>query len=477
MTLDEIELLTNPITLQEYNKSSPTPIALKPPHEAHKTLGVWKSMDGNVGKQIEVLTQRSKNLANIVATSGLYPYQADIALRMIYMPAMCYSLPAVSIPEPVLDKIQNKALESFVPALGFNPGYPRAMVLGPTEFGGMGVPHLYTEMNVAKLEYLIMHIRHNSDLGKLFRINLNWMQIHLGIATPLFEYEHEITFIQNWFTHIHQFLRRINAKLVIKDTYVPIMERESDVCIMDSILCSSLVLSKRQLCQVYNWRIYFQAHKLSDLTTPKGDRILPKYLNFSESDSPPIRATKLKWPHQIRPTCKDSFLLWTRCIRKCFLQGRSMSLTRPLGKWLVHPEASESVWPTYIHKTYHSLICRIGDKLALYSVVHRNTSCTTIFSSSSVTYLDNIPQHYIPVTVTFSDELIVAYHSKQRMYTIEPLERWTPNDMIRSVYNAPNWKQHLIQHFHIPDPTSFSKLLQDPNMKIIIVSDGGLSAR
>ena len=97
MTLAEIEAITTPITLQEYAKSSPTPISLKPPHEAHKTLGVWMSMDGNVTKQLEVLTDRSKNLANIVSTSGLYPYQADVALRMIYTPAMCYSLPAVSI--------------------------------------------------------------------------------------------------------------------------------------------------------------------------------------------------------------------------------------------------------------------------------------------------------------------------------------------------------------------------------------------
>jgi hypothetical protein len=76
-------------------------------------------MDGNVREQIKVLSQRSNNLSNIVATSGLYPYQADVALRMLYTPSLTYGLPAISIDEPVLNKIQHKAIESFLPALGY----------------------------------------------------------------------------------------------------------------------------------------------------------------------------------------------------------------------------------------------------------------------------------------------------------------------------------------------------------------------
>lgn len=102
-------------------------------------------MDGNVVEQLKVLTKRSKNMASIVATSGMYPYQVDVALRLIYTPSMCYSLPAVHISEKALDKIQYKALESFVPTMGFNKGFPIDVILGPTDFGGEGVPHLYTE--------------------------------------------------------------------------------------------------------------------------------------------------------------------------------------------------------------------------------------------------------------------------------------------------------------------------------------------
>ena len=99
-------------------------------------------MTGNVDEHIKVLTQRSKNMSSIVATSGLFPYQADVALRTMYTPSMTYSLPAVQLDEATLDNIQYKALQSFIPAMGFNKGFPRAVILGPRDFGGEGVPHL-----------------------------------------------------------------------------------------------------------------------------------------------------------------------------------------------------------------------------------------------------------------------------------------------------------------------------------------------
>lgn len=219
-----------------------------------------------------------------------------------------------------------------------------------------------------------MHIRHNSDLGKFFRINLNWMQVHLGISTPLFEYPHAITYLDNWFISLHEFVCEIDAKLiVIKDTYVPKLERDSDCCIMNAILNSAVTLSKSQLKHVYNWRLYFQVQTLSDLTTASGDKILPMYLHFLTQDIVRPRRSKIQWPFQTRPQCKSSFQQWARCICASFLQGRTTNLTRPLGKWLVHAGQAEYVWPVHIHKQYQSLVVVQEDNIVQYSTVHRAT--------------------------------------------------------------------------------------------------------
>jgi hypothetical protein len=78
----------------------------------------------------------------------------------------------LNLTEAALDKIQFKAFESFLPAIGFNPGYPRDVILGPIAFGGEGIPHLYTESNLTKIESMIMHIQANSELGVLCMLNL-----------------------------------------------------------------------------------------------------------------------------------------------------------------------------------------------------------------------------------------------------------------------------------------------------------------
>ena len=63
--------------------------------EAHKTLGVMKTMIGNDTAHIKHLWTRSNNISSIVATSGMFQYQTDVALQMIYTSAMLYSLLSV----------------------------------------------------------------------------------------------------------------------------------------------------------------------------------------------------------------------------------------------------------------------------------------------------------------------------------------------------------------------------------------------
>lgn len=81
--------------------------------------------------RIKHLKQRSANMASIVSTSGIRPHQADVTVRMIYTTAMGYNLPAVTTSEKTVNKIQAKAPESFVHALGYNINFPRDVLLGP----------------------------------------------------------------------------------------------------------------------------------------------------------------------------------------------------------------------------------------------------------------------------------------------------------------------------------------------------------
>ena len=88
MTITEINCLASPIQLHEFSKSSMTIIQMKSVYEAYKILGVWKTMVGDDHSHLQHLKNRSNNMASIVTTSGMYPYQADITLHMIYTTSM-----------------------------------------------------------------------------------------------------------------------------------------------------------------------------------------------------------------------------------------------------------------------------------------------------------------------------------------------------------------------------------------------------
>jgi hypothetical protein len=102
---------------------------------------------------------------------------------------MVYSLTAVSMEEKQLTSIQKRATTQFTRMCGYEMTFPKAAVHGPKCFGGLGFKHLYVESNVNKIEAVICHVNKQTKLGKIMLMNLNWIQLHSGIRTPILEHK------------------------------------------------------------------------------------------------------------------------------------------------------------------------------------------------------------------------------------------------------------------------------------------------
>jgi hypothetical protein len=101
--------------------------------------------------------------------------------------------------------------------MGIDHSTHRALIYGPSEYGGFGVRHLYTEMMGMKLETIISHIRSESQLGTRFIINMNYIQPLAGTGTHILQSRDDLSYIpMNWLLHIRQFLREINAQLELR---------------------------------------------------------------------------------------------------------------------------------------------------------------------------------------------------------------------------------------------------------------------
>jgi predicted glycosyl hydrolase (DUF1957 family) len=74
-TAEKVSHAATEVKVQEFRKPSSTSIASKHTPEAHKTLGAWKSMNGDGVEEIKVLEKHSKITGSIITTSGMFPYQ------------------------------------------------------------------------------------------------------------------------------------------------------------------------------------------------------------------------------------------------------------------------------------------------------------------------------------------------------------------------------------------------------------------
>jgi hypothetical protein len=100
---------------------------------------------------------------------------------------------------------------------GYEITFPKAAVHGPLCYGGLGFKHLYVESNVYKIQSVICHINKGTKLGKTMLINLIWIQLHSGIATPILEHKQRIDYIkEHWFKEIHICVMKNNAKIEIE---------------------------------------------------------------------------------------------------------------------------------------------------------------------------------------------------------------------------------------------------------------------
>jgi hypothetical protein len=214
--------------------------------------------------------------------------------------------------------------------MGIDHSTHRALIYGPSEYGGFGVRHLYTEMMGMKVESIVSHIRAGTELGTSFIININHIQLLSGIGEPIFMSKADISYNpMNWLLHVRQFLWEINATMDIKDLWLPRIQCENDQFLMTAFV--SMRTSKAELVILNNWRLYYKLILLSEICFASGQGIKPYYLEYDHDKLPRNRSPNISWPVQGKPD-EATFRIWKRYLRSCFLNYNNH---RPptLGAW------------------------------------------------------------------------------------------------------------------------------------------------
>jgi hypothetical protein len=289
----------SPITVHDSINNTTTEIRQEEVTTPHKTLGVMKTMVGDETEHMKTLQKKSSNMALMVSSAPLTRHQARVAYNSVYSPMMTYSLPACSYTENELGDMQSSAVGQFLPKMGYDRTFPRAVVFGPREAGGLNLTHMYTEQGSQKVKTLLEHVRSESGMGNLMRYNLNWLQLHSGRSTPLLESNDEVKYLdKNWLLHARTFMIDIDTQLKIQHAWTPSIEREGDACLMDRFATVKIIQSLAR--KMNYWRLYLQVNTISDICNAEGTHVKECYRKFHVGEHwKDIRRSKLNWPKQI----------------------------------------------------------------------------------------------------------------------------------------------------------------------------------
>jgi hypothetical protein len=330
------EIAQPQVVITESDTGKTEKILQKECWEPHLTLGVWKALDGNQKAQKKDLEKKSNDLIRKQTAAYLTRQETFLAHEAIYMSKVAYPLAVTYFSKSTLDKIHSKALQVYIPKMGYNVHFPRAILHAPNTIGGHGVRTPYTEQGPVSIKLLIQHIRCNTTVNWALRLHLGWVQLVAGIGEPILEQTESIPHLEgNWIREMRKFMHQINAEVSIEQLWQPHILRENDEFLMVKAMQYTKV--RRELKDINRVRIYLQAITVAEISDAVGEKLSRHALGkfYGQEGTSTVRS-KLRWPIQPKPG-KRSWESWRRFLRAKIIKNTSVgNLKKRLGKWNEH---------------------------------------------------------------------------------------------------------------------------------------------
>jgi hypothetical protein len=435
--------------------------------QPHKTLGVMETPDGNNKAEIERLSKLSDTHGQRCATGQLTREEAELYYNTTYLTSMSYGLVIGTLTANQWQKVQSKARQTMLSAMGYNKCSPLQIVHGPTKLGGYGLQDLYNRQETEKITFALRLLRSDRDAGATMQLQFEWAQQISGISSPLFEAcDTRLPQLVNerWIQTTRTFLLESKLSLVIPKLRKDLRQRVHDRYIMD-IATTIPKITDGKLIKINRCRIFLRATTISDITNAMGDLVDQSVFECTDSGRGTDAA---QWPRQARPGPSHR-AIWKKFIR-WICEENSLTLLLPLGKWLSHTARHRRGTKVWIDTPQRQLFFRHN----------KQWFCDEIDEKRSYSYFRDNPTPIDPPD--FKSLLPVDVSIRDDRYQI----KWSDAiSNLRSDHSdhPANWEEHvalldiwrfaLLQYHNLHiECEEIIDLLCDPAATIICVSDG-----
>jgi hypothetical protein len=153
-------MLSNPATNTQHT------VERVEPTEGRRFLGVILAPDGNCRQQIRHCIAKSAEFIGKIKHRKLSKVAKWKAATTILDAQIQYPLMATLFTRKDLEKIDRPITWLKCAALGLNKHFPRAVLHGPMEMGGMGLPTKVSTTAVQRINYFLYHVRQGTTVGE-----------------------------------------------------------------------------------------------------------------------------------------------------------------------------------------------------------------------------------------------------------------------------------------------------------------------
>jgi hypothetical protein len=307
------------------------------PHQAYETLGVFLAPDGNLQEQFNKMLNVATIWADSMRTGRINKEEVWIALQLTIWCMLSYPLPALCLSRAQCEAIMAPVIRYCLPALGICQNYPRKLVFSMLDCMGIGIQHLFTMQEAARLKDLVIHTFNDTLPGQLYKSSLELLLIELRIGTEWRGIE--LPIIDSLATP-----SLIKATVLYTANYGITLKHDVSLlprCMNNQLIMTPLLhleLSIPDLVAINHCRIFLKALFLSDIVLGDGTEIMAAAWN-GEPAFTNNRADS--WPRYGKPN-RNSSIIWQQTLKKVFITG-GRRLRHPLVAWL----RQDDTWPWY----------------------------------------------------------------------------------------------------------------------------------
>ena len=300
--------------------------------EARETIGVFLAMDGNFRTQVEQLRAKAALFADCVRSRRISKTEIWIAIHTTIMKTLEYPMVAVSLTMKQWNYILAPVLKHALPRTGLVRTFPRAILFGPKEFGGLGWMHPFHKQYLLQLQVPIREFDRQTVTSSLITACFEAAKLESGFNCSSPHWDSKILnpiLTESWLTALLQYCQ--HHGLSLQDTAADLQSSTSkDLFIMEEVVKAGY--RKSDLMKINFCRMALRVINLSDIACADLRSINPDFLR---QRSPHTRWADLAWPRQPETLPSAWWKVWSDAIQRVFCLNplQSLALQQDIGHW------------------------------------------------------------------------------------------------------------------------------------------------